>query len=583
MSEALYKATYLATVRSEDTELRYTEVELEKAVQLGEVSRSSFLHYTPWTGEDFIPVWQVSQLAEFLESPESLMISYLRERHTPWFSTLWFLIFFVVGILHLRGWLGEGLIETWSVGWNNTILYGRWWSIWTAPFFHLSWSHWFGNIFLLYYSSFQVERIFGALGVWIAMVTSLFLGTISVLYLSGELVIGASMLVFGMWLTQVSIGFRLGESLPEQYRRNYGWGNFFLFVPVAMLNFYSKEVSQFAHLGGILAGGLVGFMYQPVTALISKKRMTRRTLHFLQGLGLQVLLGYSCIWLLERPKWSAYPWVPVENLADGYKLSIPERFEKKIVFGLTAWQGANDGPSYFATSYWLREYDPNAREMALETWWEKKVDQPLRLVRVPFVEGFVPAIGWDDIFLEGEDILIWEHSKQEGRFLLRTGCVLSLEQAPTLNICQEFIQSVQKVETLELTTAKRNYEKYSQTPLHAFAYATLLLEYGRFEDIDAIYQKFLYRDDTYYWRGMEGLLELRTKGFLDGDWRKDSHWMVDFIYKVPITERRNLLLAVQYAQEQGQCAWIEAMKKRWVGGLGEEWLEDLSDLEETCQ
>ena len=82
---------------------------------------------------------------------------------------------------------------------------------------------------------------------------------------------------------------------------------------------------------------------------------------------------------------------------------------------------------------------------------------------------------------------------------------------------------------------------------------------------------------------MDGLLMLRTKGFWIGNWTEDRHWMVDFIYKVPITERKTLILAVQYAQEQGQCAWIEAMKNRWVGGLGEEWLEDLSDLEETCQ
>ena len=583
MIEVLEKPTYLATVRSEDTEFRYSQAGLKKAVQSGEVSRSSFVHYSPWTGDDFIPVWQVSQLTEFWQSPESLMISYLRERHTPWFSTLCFVLFFVIGLLHLRGWLGTGLIENWSVGWNNTILYGRWWSIWTAPFFHLNWGHWLGNVVLLYYCSFQVERIFGALGVWAVMVTSLFFGTILVLYLSEELVIGASMLVFGMWIAQVSIGFRLGESLPVKYRRNYGWGNFLLFVPVAMLNLYSKEVSQFAHLGGILAGGLVGFLYQPVTALISNKRMTRRILHFLQGFGLQALLAYSCIWLLENPRWSAYPWVPVEDLEDGYQLLISERFEQNDSFGLNAWQATTDGPSYFASSYWLREYDANVRDRALKQWWEDQLNISLKLAPVPFVDVFVPELGWDDLFLEGQDILIWEHSKQEGRFLLRIGCVLSSTQTPTWNICKEFVQSVQKIETLELTTTKNNHERYSQTPRYAIEYATLLQEYGRFHEIEAIYQKFLHRDDKYYWRGMDGLLMLRTKGFWIGNWSEDRHWMVDFIYKVPITERKTLLLAVQYAQEQGQCAWIEAMKNRWVGGLGEEWLEDLSDLEETCQ
>ena len=574
------EATFLATVRSEDSELRYTKEELEHGVQSGEISRSAFVHYTPWTGEEFLPIWMVPQLKDFRMSPESLMIAYLRKKNMPWFSTLWFVVFFVVGLLHLKGWLGDGLVDSWAVGWENTILQGRWWSIWIAPFLHLSWDHWFGNIVVLYYCSFQVERIFGAMGVWIAMIVSLFIGSLSVLYFSGELVVGASMLVFGMWITQVSIGFRMVDSLPEKYRGNYGWGNFFLFVPVAMLNLYSDEVSQFAHLGGIISGSLVGFFYHPVTELISRKRKLRRTIHFIFGLFLQALMAGICLWLLENPKWAAHPWVSVEKPEDGFQVLMSERFEEADVLGLTLWHGKQEEPRFFASSYWLRSDDDEAKREVLEKWWEEKLNTALKPITSPF-ENVESSENWDDLFLKGNDILIWEHSEREGRFLLRSGCLLSPDYSPSWNICQEFIQSVQRVETLELRRAKRSYAKYTQTPRYALDYADLLWEYGRWQEMDKIYKQLLYRSDRYYWRGMEGVLTLRNNGLLQGDWNKDSEWMIDFIHKIPITEKKVLLLAVQYAKDQDQCPWIQEMRTRWIA-LGEEWTWDLEELEIDC-
>lgn len=577
MAEA---STFLATVRSEDSELRYTQTELEQGVQAGEISRSSFVHFQPWTGPEFIPIWMVAQLKDFQMSPESLMITYLRKKHAPWFSTFWFIVFFVVGLLQLKGWWGDGLVDVWAVGWENTILQGRWWSIWVAPFLHLSWVHWFGNIAVLYYCSFQVERIFGAIGVWIVMVTSLLLGSLSVLYFSGELVVGASILVFGMWTTQISIGFRLVDSLPEKYRGSYGWGNFFFFIPVAILNLYSNDVSQAAHLGGIISGAMVGFFYHPVTELMVQKRRRRAVLHFGIGILLQIMMAGICLLLLEHPKLSGYPWVEVKNQDDGYIVLMSERFTEDDSLGLMLWQGTQQNPRYFVSSYWLRSRDDQEKNLVLEKWWEEKLSIALKPVASPF-EQQESREGWDDLFLAGNDIVIWEHSQREGRFLLRSGCVLSPQPSPTWKFCQEFISTVQRIETSELLRLKKDYERYTQTPHCALDYADLLWELDRWERIEEAYRSLVYRNDHYYWRGLEGRLILRKDNRITASWVEDEEWMVDIIHKLPITEKKVLRLALQYAKTQEQCSWIQEMKTRWIS-LGEEWGDELEALEGSC-
>ena len=63
-------------------------------------------------------------------------------------------------------------------------------------------------------------------------------------------VIGASMMMYTMWVAQIAIGFRYGSQLPRPMLRYYGWGTAVIFIPIVVLTLYEPRSSQIGLCSG---------------------------------------------------------------------------------------------------------------------------------------------------------------------------------------------------------------------------------------------------------------------------------------------------------------------------------------------
>jgi len=161
-------------------------------------------------------------------------------------------IFYVLGFFGLE----ENLVR-WFAQINALITEGEWWRIFTVVLLHGSITHILFNMWALWVLGPQIER---GVGTW--PFVSLFLasagvGGVFAYYLGGpsDIAVGASGAIFGLF------GIWLSWAL---HRRNTIQGRallgqlVFLLVINAAIPFLFRTVSWQAHLGGLIAGFVIG-------------------------------------------------------------------------------------------------------------------------------------------------------------------------------------------------------------------------------------------------------------------------------------------------------------------------------------
>ncbi|NJE53825.1 rhomboid family intramembrane serine protease [Thermococcus sp. 21S9] len=142
--------------------------------------------------------------------------------------------------------------------WNYAVLHlGAWWQPFTAMFVHVNIIHIFFNMYFLLVMGSQLERILGPKRVVMIYVVSGLAGNLLTLFLMPPNVVsaGASGALFGIAGALITITGVVGGNMQGALINA-----FVLFL----INSFLPGVNAYAHLGGLLAGILIGYYYGKV-------------------------------------------------------------------------------------------------------------------------------------------------------------------------------------------------------------------------------------------------------------------------------------------------------------------------------
>jgi rhomboid protease GluP len=149
------------------------------------------------------------------------------------------------------------------------IEYGQWWRLVTAMFLHGGLLHILFNMYALYILGDQIERIFGKIRyIVLYFVTGVIASVFSYIIEPDILSVGASGAIFGLF------GALLIFAIIERDKINKGaLGNL---VFIIVLNLYiganSSNINNYAHIGGLISGIVLGLLLMFSLKINSKKQ-----------------------------------------------------------------------------------------------------------------------------------------------------------------------------------------------------------------------------------------------------------------------------------------------------------------------
>ena len=149
------------------------------------------------------------------------------------------------------------------------ILYGgQWYRLFTAMFVHFGLSHFAANSLGLIIFGTRFERYFGRTWFLLTYITTGLWGSLASLYLSRAFSAGASGAIYGI------VGFIfLYTKLSKRSIEFINWYIMFIYIGIGVaLGFGTQGIDNFAHMGGLLSGALMGVLYY----FISKKKLDGR-------------------------------------------------------------------------------------------------------------------------------------------------------------------------------------------------------------------------------------------------------------------------------------------------------------------
>jgi rhomboid protease GluP len=134
---------------------------------------------------------------------------------------------------------------------------GQWWRIFSAAFLHAGWLHIATNMFALYQVGTFVELLYGRVRMAIIYVLAIIGSGIAVYVFSYDApTVGASGAIFGLFGALAAAGLRLGKPGRDLVQQSAG-----IIILNLVLGFtVFRFVSNAAHIGGLIAGALFGFM-----------------------------------------------------------------------------------------------------------------------------------------------------------------------------------------------------------------------------------------------------------------------------------------------------------------------------------
>jgi membrane associated rhomboid family serine protease len=167
-------------------------------------------------------------------------------------------VFYVLGFLGLEDELVRIFAQI-----NPAVEDGEWWRIFTVVLLHGSITHIIFNMWALYVLGPQIERGVGTWPFVTLYLASAGVGGVFAFYLGGtnDIAVGASGAIFGLF------GIWLSWAL---HRRSTPYGRavltqlLFLLAINAAIPFIFRNVSWQAHLGGLIAGFVIGEIWSRI-------------------------------------------------------------------------------------------------------------------------------------------------------------------------------------------------------------------------------------------------------------------------------------------------------------------------------
>ena len=146
------------------------------------------------------------------------------------------------------------------------VSHGQVWRLLTCAFLHGSLIHILCNMYALYALGPQVEILFGRVKYIIIYLLSAIGGSLlSYKFSPSSLSIGASGAIFGLFGAMVVFVLKYKDRIPKKVLNNL----FGVIILNLLIGFNLQGIDNFAHIGGLLVGALVAFLF-----LMQKTRNT---------------------------------------------------------------------------------------------------------------------------------------------------------------------------------------------------------------------------------------------------------------------------------------------------------------------
>jgi rhomboid protease GluP len=168
-------------------------------------------------------------------------------------------------ILAFKGvsWYGPSAAKLLECGGNfrPSVLNGEWWRLFTYMFLHSGIFHLLMNIYALLYIGMFLEPLFGRFRLLSAyLLTGICAGLLSIIMHPYSVGVGASGAIFGLYGVFLAM---LTTSHIEKAMRNTLLRSILFFVVLNLMNGLSGNIDNAAHIGGLLSGMIIGYIYYP--------------------------------------------------------------------------------------------------------------------------------------------------------------------------------------------------------------------------------------------------------------------------------------------------------------------------------
>lgn len=271
---------------------RITYEDFEARIREGDIRADTPVRFALITGEEFRPAGEL-ELFEALADPEAAAF---RENLTRVGMPLATAI--LVGIqlrIYLLSWAPDAApwMQTRLTSWNPAVLEaGEIWRVLTYGLLHVDLTHLLFNLLFIAYAGYHLERAMGWRNLLVLFFGSVVGGGLMSLYFSpGMPTLGASGGGFGLLSAAVIFGWKHWEAIPPSARKYFG----FAILPYPAIsivtNIGAKNVDNWCHLGGLLAGAALMTALEPevFTTYKARNRWVRGAALALMGGALAVL------------------------------------------------------------------------------------------------------------------------------------------------------------------------------------------------------------------------------------------------------------------------------------------------------
>ena len=500
--------------------------DLDDDIRWGRVPGSAKLRYPPWTGERFLALEAIPELAEALDSSGARLARTLRTAPFPWASTLFTVALFGGVALQIGSSAMTDFDPAWAVhrfferyaatGYEPLMLDGQWWTPWSSQFTHAGIQHFLSNIAVVGYCGFRTERALGAGGFAVVLAASVMVPAILLALLTPHPVVGSSLAGFGLFGAIIAIGFRFGDQIPRGWRRGYGFSNLWLFAVLAVGTLGSAAVSHLGHAGGLIGGAVAVFLLRPETQAPAARFKAARA----RNLGIALALALvPCVLVPLLGHVPALAFGAPEDIAledHGVTLSVPARLMAEVpkassldrmglpevesapyvrtVDGLPAWTTSPGSTEVvFAGSQRLRSLSTDDLDQSLAERWQRLIGGEIQAADAPPPKGE----GWTDhaLLLVDEEndvrIRVVEHRLIQGRRLVRAGYLVGVNEDGEANVREpafsQVVDSVVALDPPDLAAAREDYERNPDGERVRLELARQLLEVGQEAEAEALF------------------------------------------------------------------------------------------------
>ncbi|GEM_PF-1139479 len=534
--------------------------DLDDELRRGQLPLTARLRHAPWTGDRFVPLAEIPELAEARDAPFARLAEQLRAGSRPWLSTLVTLLVAVVGGLQAfvlpvwGGLVGEvpellaapaiWLVQHGITGFAPLLLDGAWWSPWTSQLPHAGPQHLLPNLAVLGYCGYRVERALGAGGYAVVLAASVSLASLAVALLEPLPVMGSSLAGYGVLGAQLAIGFRFAGFLPPGRRGPYAFGNIAILAFLFIGGLGVENASHTGHAFGLVGGALAALAVRteslsPVAELAGARR---RNLLIALALGLAPgIVGP----VLGRV--TALSFGPSEELVldeQGITLMVPSRLRDGLVAvpepGASADPLARGGqrmvqpdfgfrvqglPAWSPTPSGLQVVFAGRTRLASNSWRQDPYDAATLAARFGAdtfeVLTSPPALGegWTSIALRLEDgegpARLVEHHKLDGIWLVRMGWLVRIDDQGDAGVREqvfsEMIASAVVSDPPELLDARQAWQDSPRSVRRELDYGVALYRAGRLERADERLEAVLARGPAREAEALEWRLEMWSR------------------------------------------------------------------------